>query len=228
MAKRTEILDRIIIDKDDKVALGNRGAIDGAGALALNLIGSPGCGKTTLLEQTIAALHQPDEGAAPLAVGVIEGDVQTRLDADRIVKAGAEARQIETHGACRLDAAMVRNALADFPLDRIDVLFIENVGNLICPTGPKLGEHLKVAVLSVPEGDEKPAKYPAVFARSDAAVLTKIDLLPYLEFDLDRAVGDCKKINHKLKVFPLSARTGEGMDGWLGYLRELHRAHTAG
>jgi len=225
MARRTEILDKIIIDKGDEVALGNRCLLDEAGVLALNLIGSPGCGKTTLLEQTIARLHRPAGDAPPLRVAVIEGDVQSTFDRDRIARAGAPATQIETRGACRLDAAMVERALRDLALDAVDVLFIENVGNLICPAGPKLGEHLKVAVLSVPEGDEKPAKYPTVFVRSDAAVITKLDLLPYLDYDLDRAMGDSKKLNAKLKLFPLSAKTGEEMDAWLDYLRGLSGAH---
>jgi len=228
MSKRTEILDRIVIDKGDRIALGNRKLIDEADVLALNLIGSPGCGKTTLLEKTIALLHSPHDGHPVMRVGVIEGDVQTTFDRDRIAQAGAPAAQIETAGACRLDAAMVEKALREIPLDDIDILVIENVGNLICPCGPQLGEHVKVAVVSVPEGDEKPAKYPEVFVRSDAALISKIDLLPHLEYDLDRAVTDCKKLNNAIKVFPLSARTGEGMDGWLDYLRSLADARRAG
>jgi len=220
MTKRVE-LNEIIINKGDRIALHNREALEQAGVLALNLIGSPGCGKTTLLEKTIAALHHPDDGRPPLRVGVIEGDVQTTIDRDRIAAAGAPAVQIETDGACRLDAAMVQKALPQVPLDDIRLLVIENVGNLICPCGPNLGEHLKVAVLSVPEGDEKPAKYPTVFVRSDAVVFTKIDLLPHLEYDLDRAVSDCRKINSDIKVFTLSARTGEGMAAWIEYLRAL-------
>ncbi|MFW6107919.1 MAG: hydrogenase nickel incorporation protein HypB, partial [bacterium] len=141
------------------------------------------------------------------------------LDRDRIRRAGAPAAQIETNGACRLDAAMVARALPEIDLAALDLLVIENVGNLICPCGPKLGEHLKIAVLSLPEGDDKPAKYPAVFALADAAVFTKIDLLPHLNYDLDRAVGDCRKINSRLRVFPLSPLTGEGMDEWTEYLR---------
>ena len=225
MAKRTEILDKIVIDKGDEIALRNRAAVDRAGVLALNLIGSPGCGKTTLLEKTIAELHNPSDGRPPLRVGVIEGDVQSTFDRDRIAKAGAPAAQIETQGACRLDAAMVEKALPEIPLDEIDVLVIENVGNLICPCGPKLGEHLKVAVVSVPEGDEKPAKYPTVFVRSDAAIISKTDLLPYVEYDVARAAGDMKKLNNGIKVFTLSAKTGEGMGAWIDYLRGLHRAN---
>ena len=226
MAKRIE-LDRIVIGKSDKIALRNRAAIDAAGVLALNLIGSPGCGKTTLLEQTIARLHHPADGRRPLRVGVIEGDVQTTIDRDRIRKTGAPAAQIETEGACRLDAAMVEEALAEIPLDEIDVLVIENVGNLICPTGLKLGEHLKVAVISTAEGDEKPAKYPSVIVKADAVVVTKLDLLPHLDYNLDRAVGDCRKFNNDIGVFPVSAKTGEGMDAWTDYLRAARKANAA-
>jgi hydrogenase nickel incorporation protein HypB len=224
MSKRTE-LDKIIIDKDEQVALKNRAAIDAAGVLALNLIGSPGCGKTTLLEYTIAALHDPPDGRAPLRVGVIEGDVQCTFDRDRILAAGAAAIQIETDGACRLDAAMIEKALPGIPLGEIDLLVIENVGNLVCPSGPVLGEHLKIAVVSTPEGDEKPAKYPSLFVRADVVLITKIDLLPHVDFDLDRAAGDCRKLNSKATVFPVSAKTGEGMAAWLDHLRGLRDAH---
>lgn len=224
MNKRIE-LDKIIIDKGQKIALKNRAAIDEAGVLALNLIGSPGCGKTTLLERTIAALHDPPDGRPPLRVGVIEGDVQCTFDRDRIIAAGAAATQIETAGACRLDAAMVENALASIPLDQIDILVIENVGNLVCPSGPVLGEHVKVAMVSTPEGDEKPVKYPALFVRADVVLITKTDLLPYLDFDLERAAGDCRKLNSKVKVFALSAKTGEGMEAWIDHLRALRDAH---
>ena len=227
MTEPTKSLGEILIDKGDAIALRNRQAINGAGVLALNLIGSPGSGKTTLLEKTIARLQAPSDGRQPLKVGVIEGDVQTTFDRDRIARTGAPAAQIETQGACRLDAAMVEKALPEVPLDEIDVLVIENVGNLICPCGPNLGEHLKVVVLSVPEGDEKPAKYPAVFVRSDAVVISKTDLLPYVDYDLDRAIGDCRKLNNAIKVFPLSAKTGDGMDDWIDYLRGLSKANEA-
>jgi len=224
MSKRIE-LDKIIIDKDQKIALKNRAAIDEAGVLALNLIGSPGCGKTTLLERTIAALHDPPGGRPPLRVGVIEGDVQCTFDRDRIIAAGAAATQIETGGACRLDAAMIERALPSIPLDQIDILVIENVGNLVCPSGPVLGEHVKVAMVSTPEGDEKPAKYPALFVRSDVVLITKTDLLPHLDFNLERTVSDCRKLNSKVRAFALSAKTGEGMNAWIDHLRGLRDAH---
>jgi len=224
MNRRIE-LDKIIIDKDEEIALRNRAVIDAAGVLALNLIGSPGCGKTTLLEATIEALQSPTDKRPPLRVGVIEGDVQCTFARDRILAAGAAATQIETDGACRLDAAMVERALAEVPLDELDILFIENVGNLVCPSGPVLGEHLKVAVVSTPEGDEKPAKYPALFVRSDIVLLTKSDLLPYVDFDLARAEEDCRKLNHKVTVLALAAKSGEGMAAWIDSLRELRETH---
>ncbi len=213
-------LDRIVIGKGEKVARANRRLIDEAGVFAVNLIGSPGCGKTTLLERTIAELSSAEP---PVRIGVVEGDVQTTFDRDRILRAGAPAVQIETQGACRLDAAMVAGALAELELDKVDMLVIENVGNLVCPAEPQLGEHVKVAVISTPEGDEKPAKYPAVFVRADAVVITKTDLLPYVDYDLERATADCRKLNKNVRVFPLSAKTGEGMDAWTGYLLELRR-----
>jgi hydrogenase nickel incorporation protein HypB len=215
MPERTE-LNRIVIDRGETVALANRERLDAAGVLALNLIGSPGSGKTTLLEATINALHAV---APPCRVGVVEGDVQTAIDRDRILAAGAPATQIETDGACHLDPVSVGRALDDLDLAALDLLVIENVGNLICPVSIELGEHIKVAVVSVTEGDEKPAKYPAVFTRADAVVFSKLDLLPHLDYDLDRAVGDCRKLNHAIRVFPLSAKTGEGMAAWTDHLR---------
>ncbi len=228
MTRHTRTLEKIVIDKGDKLAAENRAAFNKEHVLTLNLIGAPGCGKTTLLERTIAELQHPAAGGPQgLRVGVIEGDIQTTFDRDRIIRAGAPAVQIETEGACRLDAEMVAKALRQIPLDQIDILVIENVGNLICPCGSMLGEHLKVAVHSTPEGDEKPAKYPAAIVHSDAAVFTKIDLLPHLDYDLQRAVTDCRKLNNKINVFPLSAKTGEGMGAWLDYLRRLLAANNS-
>jgi hydrogenase nickel incorporation protein HypB len=225
MNRKRQVLNEIIIEKGDSIALENRRLIEESGVRALNLIGSPGCGKTTLLERTISELHG---SAPPVRVGVIEGDVQSTIDRDRIAAAGAPATQIETQGACRLDAAMVSRALPDLSLDEIDLLVIENVGNLICPTGPKLGEHVKVVAISIPEGDEKPAKYPAAFVRADAVVVTKLDLLQHLDYDLGRALDDCRKLNNDIKAFPLSAVTGEGMDDWIEYLRTLADTGTRG
>ncbi len=215
MGKRIA-LDKIVIEKGDKLAQENRRLLNKGGVFAVNLIGSPGCGKTTLLERTINEFRSM---RPPVRLGVIEGDVQTTLDRDRILRAGAPAVQIETQGACRLDAAMVAGALKQLALDELDLVVIENVGNLVCPAEPQLGEHIKVAVISVPEGDEKPAKYPAVFVRADAVVIAKVDLLPYVDYDVERAAADCRKLNRNVRVFPLSAKTGVGMDAWIEYLK---------
>ncbi|HBN08377.1 MAG TPA: hydrogenase accessory protein HypB [Cyanobacteria bacterium UBA8530] len=181
------------------------------GMKSLNLISSPGAGKTTLLEKTIKGLSQ-------FKIGVIEGDIATARDAERIVKAGAHAVQINTHGACHLDAAMVEKAL-----DQLDgdyrFLFIENVGNLVCPAEFDLGEEAKVAILSVTEGADKPAKYPLVFLQSAVLLISKIDLLPYVDCDIQAMMADALLVNPNIEIFPLSAKTGEGMDAWFDWLR---------
>ena len=190
----------------------NRELFRSRGLFVLNLIGSPGCGKTTLLERTLRLMKR--RGA------VIEGDIRTTIDRDRIRATGAPAVQIETHGACHLDPAMVERALAELDLTGVEVLFIENVGNLVCPAGTNLGEDMKVAVTSVPEGDEKPAKYPALFVRAGAVVINKTDLLRHVDYDLERAAADCRKLNSGTEIFPLSAKTGEGFDAWLRFIEE--------
>jgi hydrogenase nickel incorporation protein HypB len=187
--------------------------------LAVNLIGSPGCGKTSLLEATLKRLS--------MRAAVIEGDIKTDFDSRRIRATGTPAVQIETHGACHLDAAMVERAAAQLPLGSIDVLFIENVGNLVCPSGADLGEDMKVAVLSVPEGDEKPAKYPALFVRASAVIINKTDLLPYVEYSLERAATDCRKLNGKVTLLPLSCRTGEGIEAWVKFVEAAVRRKKA-
>ncbi|MDR7486487.1 MAG: hydrogenase nickel incorporation protein HypB, partial [Armatimonadota bacterium] len=182
--------------------------------LAVSLIGSPGSGKTALLEQTVARLHPR------LAIGVIEGDIATTRDAERLARLGVRAVQIETRlagNACHLDANMVRTALARLPLEGLRLLFIENVGNLVCPVEYGLGEHVRVVVTSVPEGDDKPRKYPSTFSRVDAVVLNKTDLLPHTDFStaaFDQAMREVSRG----PVFPLSARTGQGLDGWIAWL----------
>lgn len=186
--------------------------LDKKGVAALNLISSPGAGKTTLLEQTIARLK------GKLTVGVIEGDLYTARDAGRISAQGAAAVQINTGGTCHLNAAMVARALEELPLASLDLLFIENVGNLVCPAAFYLGEHCKVALLSVAEGSDKPAKYPGVFREARAVVVTKLDLLPYTDFDLAGCTAELKELNPELNIFVLSAKTGAGMEGWLAWL----------
>ncbi len=199
-----------IAAKNRTLAAESRGVLRGRGIFTVNLIGSPGCGKTSLLEAT--ARHFGERMA------VIEGDIKTDLDAKRIEAAGIQAVQIETGGACHLDAAQVAGAIARLDLESVEILFIENVGNLVCPSSVDLGEDVKVAVVSLPEGDEKPAKYPALFVRAGAVVINKTDLLPYLDYSIERAAADCRKLSNKAVVMPLSCRTGEGMDMWISYL----------
>jgi hydrogenase nickel incorporation protein HypB len=196
--------------KGAAIAEENRRAFEGKGLFVLNVIGSPGCGKTALLEAT-AKRFGP-------RMAVIEGDVRTTLDAERIESAGARAVQIETGGACHLDPAQVRRAASQLDLAAVDVLFIENVGNLVCPAAVELGADVKVAMVSTPEGDEKPAKYPALFIRAGAVIINKIDLLPHLDYSLERASGDCGKLNSNAAVMPLSCKTGEGLEAWFKFV----------
>jgi hydrogenase nickel incorporation protein HypB len=198
--------------KNAAIAAANRRLFDDNGLYCLNLIGSPGCGKTSLLEAT--AKHFGSRMA------VIEGDVRTAFDAERIKAAGVAAVQIETGGSCHLDARQVAKAAGELDLSAAEILFIENVGNLVCPSGVYLGEHAKTAVISVPEGDEKPAKYPSLFVRADVVVINKIDLVDYTDYSIERASADCKKLNSNVRIMPLSCRTGEGLDAWFKYLEE--------
>ena len=185
------------------------------GLSMLNLIGGPGCGKTTLLEETIAQL----QGRVELAV--IEGDIATPRDAERIVSAGAESIQINTHGSCHLDANLVMYALEELNLEAIDLLVVENVGNLVCPAEFDIGENMKVGMLSVTEGDDKPLKYPLLFREAQAVVLSKVDLLPHVPFDCDRFYTYLGQINGDAKVFELSALMGEGMEAWLAWVEAM-------
>ncbi|MBN2188526.1 MAG: hydrogenase nickel incorporation protein HypB [Chitinispirillaceae bacterium] len=198
---------------NDAVARQNRALFAGKRLTVLNMISSPGSGKTSILERMASLWGR--------GLAVITGDVQTTLDADRLAAAGAAAVQIETGGACHLSALMVQKALAGMDLDNKKLLVIENVGNLVCPAAFDLGETMKIAVLSVAEGDEKPAKYPALFARAAAVVVNKTDLLPYVKFSVDRVREDCLKLNRGVRIFPLSCTTGEGLDKWMEYCTEL-------
>lgn len=193
-----------------------RAAFTASGTLVVNLISSPGSGKTTLLEATARALK------SRLRLGGLDGDIATDRDAERLRSAGIPARQILTGGACHLDARQVEKALAEEgqPLAGLDVLFIENVGNLICPTSYDLGEDFKVVLLSVAEGDDKPFKYPAIFARAAVTVVTKADLLPHVDFDLPAVVRQVGALNPSARLLVTSARTGEGMDAWYALLEE--------
>ncbi|MBN8219023.1 MAG: hydrogenase nickel incorporation protein HypB [Spirochaetes bacterium] len=196
--------------KNDLVAAENRAWFRCRGMRALNFISSPGAGKTSLLEAMAARLGRK--------LGVITGDIQMTFDADRIAKAGAQAVQIETGGSCHLTAEQIRKELLARPWDGVETMVIENIGNLICPSTYELGEFFKVALLSVTEGDEKPAKYPALFLRAEAVLLTKIDLLPHVNFDVARAERDCLKLNADAKLLHLSCKTGQGLDAWMDWL----------
>lgn len=206
-------IERDILGKNDAYAQANRARLRAAGAFALNFVSSPGSGKTTLLTRVIGDL-QPS-----LPIAVIEGDQQTSHDAERIRATGAPAVQINTGKGCHLDAHMVGHALDQLPLDRGGLLFIENVGNLVCPAAFDLGEAHKVVVLSVTEGEDKPLKYPDMFARADLMLLNKADLLPYIDFDTDACIAFARRINPRIEILTVSARTGAGLPAfyrWLG------------
>jgi len=204
---------------NDALARANREHFDEIGAVALNLISSPGSGKTTLLEHTIEALK------GEINIGVIEGDIETERDADRIRAKGVPVIQLTTGGACHLDAAMTHKGFHRLQKEPggqdIELLFIENVGNLVCPATFDLGEHERVVLVSVPEGPDKPAKYPKAFTSSQTFVITKTDLLPYFDFPVAEATGDALQLNPHLRTMDLSSTTGTGMEKWLDYLREL-------
>jgi hydrogenase nickel incorporation protein HypB len=216
MAKIEVILSRNVLEANDALAAENRRRFREMGLAVLNLIGSPGSGKTTLLEATLRRLVEAGEKPA-----VIEGDLETTRDAQRVAALGVPVCQINTRGGCHLDAAQVRDAAAALRLDGVRLLFIENVGNLVCPTDFDLGETAKVIVLSVPEGDDKPTKYAGCFDAASAVVISKLDLLPHTDFSLAAARRDLDAIRPGVAIFPLAARTGEGMESWLGWLRGL-------
>lgn len=202
-----------ILGSNKKIASSIRKKLEDNGILAVNLLSSPGSGKTTLLEKI--GLRLKDR----YKVGVIEGDIETERDAERIRKIGLPAWQITTHGACHLEAKMLARIFDQIPAD-LDFLFIENVGNLVCPASFDLGESLRFVLLSVPEGDDKPRKYPEAFITSQVFIITKADLLPYLPFDADRATAEALEINPKLEVFRTSALTGEGIEPLCQYLEK--------
>jgi hydrogenase nickel incorporation protein HypB len=201
-----------ILKASEQIAVGNRAFLDRAGVCAVNILGSPGCGKTTLLEALIASL----DGKARLAV--IEGDLASTHDAQRIEAAGVPAVQINTDGGCHLDANMIASALGSLDVDTIDLLFIENVGNLVCTAGFDLGERVRVAVLSVAEGDDKVIKYPPIFQSADAVIISKIDMMPYTDFDVERFDGNLRRLKADSLIFQVSARTGQGIPEFVNWL----------
>jgi hydrogenase nickel incorporation protein HypB len=201
-----------ILGANERIAQENRQVFDARGILVLNVMASPGAGKTSFIERSIGALQ------GRLRVSVIEGDLASTLDADRIARLDIPTVQINTGGACHLDANMIRTALPNLPLDATDLLIIENVGNLVCPTDFALGEHLKVLIASTPEGDDKPYKYPGMFSAVDVLVLNKVDLLPLLDFDLDNFKRGARALNPRAAFFPVSCKTGEGIQAWVEWV----------
>jgi len=209
-------VEKKVLSENDKLAADIRGQLKQRGLVALNFVSSPGSGKTSLLEKTLSALKHE------LRVGLIAGDVQTENDANRLKAAGGTIVQpIVTGGACHLDAKMITRVLPEIALDKIDLLLIENVGNLVCPSSYDLGEDMKVVLISTTEGDDKPLKYPGMFRRSSVMVINKIDLLGTSDFDMKRVKENARRINSELKVFEVSCRTGQGLDAWFHWLKSL-------
>jgi len=205
---------RKILSANETYALKNKQLLARYDRRCFNMISSPGSGKTSLLVRTITDLGQA------LRIGVVEGDLQTDIDAERVRATGAPAIQINTEGACHLSAKQVNQALEGLPVENLDMVIIENVGNLVCPSAFELGEDGKIVVLSVAEGDDKPVKYPGIFAKSKVLLVNKIDLLKgaLVDFDLDRVNADARRLNRSIEIFPVSAKTGEGMQNWYDWL----------
>ncbi len=204
-----------ILGANDRLAAENRARLDQHGIFGLNIMAAPGAGKTSTILRTIEAL------SPRFTIGVVEGDTAAvTIDADKVIAAGMPAVQINTGGECHLDAVMLRGALNELPLDRIDVLIVENVGNLICPAAFTLGTHANVLISSVAEGDDKPYKYPAIYRGIDALIINKIDLLPYVDYNLEYFQRGVELLNPGVVTFPLSCRTGEGIEQWVEWLIE--------
>jgi len=218
---KTVEINQSLLKANEDGAAHNRERFDKNGIFTLNLISSPGSGKTTLLEKTAEALK--DE----FSLGVLEGDIETDLDAERIRKKGVPAVQLTTGGACHLDSALIHKGLHELERrlngKKMDMLFIENVGNLVCPSFFNLGEHIRVALVSVPEGPDKPIKYPKAFKTSHVFIITKSDLLPYFDFDIEKVKKDALSLNPNLKIFVISATTGDGMGEWFAFLKNKLR-----
>lgn len=213
MHHRVIEMERDLLSRNNQHAAVNRARFNQHSITALNFVSSPGSGKTELLVKTIKLLDQPDN------IGVIEGDQQTDNDAQRIMQAGCLAKQINTGKGCHLDAHAISHALDSFDLEATQYMFIENVGNLVCPAAFDLGERAKVAILSVTEGEDKPLKYPNMFEAAKVLLINKIDLLPYLDFDVERCIDYARRINPHINVFLVSAKTGEGLTEWINWLK---------
>ncbi|HKZ53767.1 MAG TPA: hydrogenase nickel incorporation protein HypB [Candidatus Acidoferrales bacterium] len=207
-----------ILKENDRIAAELRDGFAASGTLCLNLISSPGAGKTSLLERTLEAFGPRQR------VGVLTGDIQTDNDAVRLARFGFPVRQITTGGTCHLDARMVKQALADWRFSELDLLLIENVGNLVCPASYDLGEAAKVVVMSVTEGDDKPLKYPAIFHKAELLVLNKMDLLPYVPFDVARACANARRVHPGMEILEVSCTTGAGVEGWQQWLAQRRQA----
>ena len=207
-----------ILAANDRIAQENRALFDRHHLLVFNLMSSPGAGKTSLLERTIDALK------AHIRIGVIEGDIQSSRDAERIARLEIPVVQINTGGACHLDGNMIRDTFREFDFDDLDLLVVENVGNLVCPAEFQVGEDFKVMILSVTEGEDKPAKYPLMFRESKVLLINKIDLIPYLDIHVERFRQEALKVNPALILFEVSCKTGEGLDAWYHWLTEAVRA----
>lgn len=213
MTKKISIVEKVH-SANDQLASENKHQLDQADLFSLNIMASPGAGKTSLIEKTLFLLKSNYKIAA------IDGDVATSIDADRAAEAGATAVQINTGGQCHIDAHMLRNALMELDLDEFDLLLVENVGNLICPASFKLGTDKNVLIASIPEGDDKPYKYPAMYQDVDALIINKIDLLPYVKFDMEYFQKGVQMLNPDLITFPVSCTTGEGIEEWVDWVTE--------
>jgi len=205
-------LEKKVLSENDRVATELRERFRENNVLVVNLIGSPGSGKTTLLEKTLEALPRTER------VAVLTGDIQTENDANRLKRFGFPARQITTGGTCHLDARMIDRHLSDWRLDELGILFIENVGNLVCPSSYDLGEAAKIVLLSVTEGEDKPLKYPSIFFKSELVIITKTDLLPYVPFDIAKAEENARKVHPGVEIVRVSCTTGDGLKEWLQWL----------
>ena len=203
-----------VLAANDRIAADNRDLFDKNKVYVINLMSSPGAGKTSLVERTILALRDK------YRIGVIEGDIQDTYDADRIAKLDIPVVQINTGGACHIDGNMIREALPTFDLSKTDLLIVENVGNLVCPAEFKIGENVKIMLLSTPEGADKPAKYPLMFQESAALLINKIDLMPYVDFDLEKAKRDALSLHKDLKIFEVSCKAATGLDAWIAWLTQ--------